>query len=245
MSCGIYSIENTDTGKLYIGSSKNIKHRIKNHFTELSKNKHHSQKLQHSYNKHGQESFIAKPVLYCSENDRYLYEQLIMDFYNSANNGYNINKKAEKGYTKPAIEINNEYFLSRVKVNENGCWIFTGGLAGNGMAKVKRAGKFVSFQRLSYEHYVGAIPENHYVYRTCKDRACINPEHLKTGTKSDITKNMFNTGYAHPRGNVKLTEEQVIEIKKSTKSVKELSNLFKVNDGTIRKVLTGKTWKQI
>lgn len=245
MNCGIYTIENTNTEKLYVGSSKNITKRIHDHFHALETNKHSSAKLQNSFNKHGKSAFIAKPVLYCDDENKYLYEQIFIDFYNAASNGYNINHKAERGYSKPLEEINDNFFTSRIKVDDKDCWVFTGALGGNGMAKVKRAGKFVSLQRLAYEHYIGAIPENHYVYRTCKDSSCINPKHLKAGTKSDISKNMFNTGYIHPRGNVKLTKEQVVEIKKSTKSVKELCNLFKVNDATIRSVLTGRTWKHI
>ena len=245
MNCGVYIIENKHTGKMYVGSSNNISSRINKHFLSLSKNIHHSAKLQRSYNKHGKDAFVTKPVIYCDKENKYLYEQLFIDFYDSANHGYNINKKAEKGYSKPLEEVNDLFFSSRVKVNSLGCWIFTGALAGNGMAKVKRGGKFISLQRLSYEYYVSSIPDGMLVYRTCKDRACVNPLHLNAGTKSDISKNMFHTGYSHPRGYTKLTDEQVKEIKISQSHHKELANIYNVNEKTIKDILNNKTWKHI
>ena len=48
---GIYKIENIKTGKIYIGSSKNIKSRFYTHKRELEKGTHHSYKLQKSYTK--------------------------------------------------------------------------------------------------------------------------------------------------------------------------------------------------
>lgn len=54
---GIYRIINIVNGKFYIGSSKNLEKRKKEHFRELKANKHANAKLQHAYNKYGKDSF--------------------------------------------------------------------------------------------------------------------------------------------------------------------------------------------
>lgn len=55
---GIYKITNIVNNKYYIGSSKDIEGRFKNHKSHLKRNKHRNGKLQSSYNKHGLDSFI-------------------------------------------------------------------------------------------------------------------------------------------------------------------------------------------
>lgn len=55
---GIYYIKNTITNMYYIGSSKNIGHRLSKHFSNLRKDKHPNIKLTNDYKKYGQDSFI-------------------------------------------------------------------------------------------------------------------------------------------------------------------------------------------
>lgn len=56
-TCGIYCITNTKNKKQYIGSSKNIYHRLKRHQSELKRGVHANPYLQNSYNKHGKNQF--------------------------------------------------------------------------------------------------------------------------------------------------------------------------------------------
>ena len=54
---GIYCIKNLKSGKVYIGSSNNLKHRFKEHLKDLYKNKHHCEHLQRAYKKYGAKYF--------------------------------------------------------------------------------------------------------------------------------------------------------------------------------------------
>lgn len=54
---GVYLIENTITGKKYVGSSSNIDRRIKNHIQHLEKGCHNNRKLQKDHDIHGIKSF--------------------------------------------------------------------------------------------------------------------------------------------------------------------------------------------
>lgn len=90
---GIYMIKNLINGKVYIGSAKKLITRLSHHRYDLNNNKHHSQHLQHAWNKYGENVFIfgvikiVKSVYILTET-----EQEYIDKYKSSNRmfGYNI-----------------------------------------------------------------------------------------------------------------------------------------------------------
>jgi hypothetical protein len=59
------------------------------HLTNLQKNKHHSYKLQNSWNKHGEESFKFEIIEQCNRDHILHREQYWIDYYDSFKNGYN------------------------------------------------------------------------------------------------------------------------------------------------------------
>jgi hypothetical protein len=59
---GIYKIVNIKNGKMYIGSSKNIKRRWGIHKSSLKNNRHHSVYLQRAWNKYGKENFVYEVI---------------------------------------------------------------------------------------------------------------------------------------------------------------------------------------
>lgn len=54
---GIYSIIHAETGRTYIGSSKDVRKRLGTHRTDLKYNRHPNPALQNYYNKYGKDSF--------------------------------------------------------------------------------------------------------------------------------------------------------------------------------------------
>lgn len=106
--CGVYKITNIKNNKIYIGSSKSILQRWKNHIKELESNKHKNIYLQHDWNEYGKDSFIFEVLKECSENIRYSVEQeylnSLMPFYRTGN-GYNICEKSTE-----RNEINVRFF---------------------------------------------------------------------------------------------------------------------------------------
>lgn len=93
---GVYMIYQMNTGKVYIGSSKRIEKRWKEHKRELNNNKHHNRYLQRAWNKYGGESFLFDVIEECNLDILIEREQFWMDYLNCLNSsyGYNISEKA-------------------------------------------------------------------------------------------------------------------------------------------------------
>lgn len=90
MQSGVYTITNSVTGKLYVGSSVNLSRRKNQHFSDLRHGKHPSQKLQRSFDKHGGAAFLFRPLLFCSPQNLFLFEQRALDVFDSHRQGYNV-----------------------------------------------------------------------------------------------------------------------------------------------------------
>ena len=69
-STGVYKIEHTSTGRMYIGSAIQMDRRWSHHKWNLRKNNHPNKMLQNSWNKYGENAFIFDPLLICSKEDR-------------------------------------------------------------------------------------------------------------------------------------------------------------------------------
>lgn len=94
---GIYKIQHKISGRVYIGSSKNVFQRLACHRAYLRGKTHVNAALQNAFNKYGDDAFSFEVILMCERKDLLFYEQSIMDGYNSYTKpfGYNLRKKAE------------------------------------------------------------------------------------------------------------------------------------------------------
>jgi hypothetical protein len=90
------------------------------------------------------------------------------------------------------IEIIEAYSMP---VTECGCWIWLGARGRYG--HVKRGGKLVHAQRISWNGYHGNIPEKMHVLHKCDTPLCVNPDHLFLGTPQDNARDREDKG----RGN--------------------------------------------
>ncbi len=93
---GIYCISNKTSGKVYIGSSKNIRKRIRKHFSELRKNIHYNRYLQSAYNKYGKTNFNIYVLEKVDVDSLLLREQYYLDDFKCYEevNGYNLSKNS-------------------------------------------------------------------------------------------------------------------------------------------------------
>jgi group I intron endonuclease len=103
---GIYKIQSkVFPNRAYYGSSVNIRKRRNAHFAELRLGAHHSPKLQHHFNKYGEEDLQMYVVLECDKEELLDAEQFFLD----ANKPYfNIYKSTRQYSTEAQSESSNE-----------------------------------------------------------------------------------------------------------------------------------------
>lgn len=87
------------------------------------------------------------------------------------------------GTTRKTVEEN--FHTKYQKNSETGCWDWTGMLqtGGYGVLSAGKAGKRVYAHRFSHEIYKGPIPEGYDIDHLCRNRKCVNPDHLEAVTR--------------------------------------------------------------
>jgi len=66
-----------------------------------------------------------------------------------------------------------------------GCWLWLGALDTPGYGQVRQRGKMLMAHRVAYERWVGEVPAGLHVDHLCRQRCCVNPEHLEPVTNAE------------------------------------------------------------
>jgi hypothetical protein len=85
--------------------------------------------------------------------------------------------------------------LRKIVINEyTDCWEWQGGKNNVGYGLIRDEHGMRTTHRVSYELYKGNIPKNLCVLHSCDNPKCVNPEHLRLGTRKDNTQDMISKG---------------------------------------------------
>lgn len=72
-------------------------------------------------------------------------------------------------------------------IPECSCWIWDGTLDKDGYGKLNIHGKNHMAHRVSYEIFIGQIPEKKVIDHLCRNRCCVNPRHMEVVTSRENT----------------------------------------------------------
>lgn len=86
---------------------------------------------------------------------------------------------------RPPIERFNE----KVRLGD-GCWEWTAYVGSNGYGRFYFEGRGALAHRWSYEFYKGQIPEGLVIDHLCRNRSCVNPEHLAVAQSVNVLRGL-------------------------------------------------------
>lgn len=233
MSTGIYKITNKINNKNYIGKSKNIEQRWKQHIYEAKQGS--TRALCRALNKYGQANFNFEIIESISleeydtlSNER---EKYWISYYNSfSDQGYNMTEGGDGGHPKR---------------------IYIGGFGDSALATEKEVKEI----RTAYKN----IEPRHEVYERYKDHITFNAferiwlNKSWVGIMPEVYTRENAEAHKHTKkpantNNAKLTKDQVFEIRKRYDNGQRSSLLAKeynVSQVTISRIGLRQTWKNI
>lgn len=139
--------------------------------------------------------------------------------------------------------------LGNVRLNTGTeCWECPSAPDGE-YGRIRVDGKQHLSHRVSWELHRGVIPDGMFVCHRCDNPRCINPEHLFLGTHSANMADMSRKGrrrgitavFGEQHGRAKITDADVIAIRSSGASAKDLALEYGVSDRHIRHIRAGKS----
>ncbi len=151
-----------------------------------------------------------------------------------------------------------ERFWSKVeRRGQDDCWLWRGtkrvpNKCGQvyGSFGFTESGKSVTYRAHRFAWMVtnGRIPPGMVVMHVCDVPLCCNQAHLRMGTQAENVADQYAKGrgtYGEKHGRAKLTEDQVIAIRQSTKSISELARIYNINYAAMKRAKNGETWKHL
>lgn len=133
------------------------------------------------------------------------------------------------------------------------CWQWTRSLNkwGYGTIKLKAGGRdrYLRAHRVSYEAFVGDIPEGYIIRHLCNNPGCVNPDHLAVGLPKENTRDMIEAcRHLDSEGvhkSSKLNREQILAIYKDERTSPVVAAEYGVTRQAVHSIRTGRSHKAV
>lgn len=158
------------------------------------------------------------------------------------------------GTTWPVEDVR-AYIKARIKVDDNGCWIWQRAIAPNGYGRLSTPPRFWDksrgtsiAHRAAFEAFVGPVHAQHDVCHRCDVRACCNPDHLWLGTRAEnmrdaMAKSRLPRGVEKPFA--KLTDDDVRAIRAADGTQSEIARRFGIDQSGVSEIRSRKRWAHV
>lgn len=146
------------------------------------------------------------------------------------------------------------------------CWEWQGNISSNGVPTAclptvypKQPGTRsarVTINALAWECRTGRSAQGKQVWRSCCNHACVNPAHMRAGTREQMCEALAKLGtYKRSPGDIaaitkgkrkagKLSIEQAREIRASSLSGIALAPIYGVDKSLISRIRRGEAWRE-
>lgn len=136
-------------------------------------------------------------------------------------------------------------------VSNDGCWNCTSHkLNKKGYPEGKRSIGRWSIAKVMFEEKFGKVKEGLVIRHKCDNRACINPDHLETGTLQDNLRDAYvrrRNSFGEQHGNAKLSVKKIEfarRLRLNGLSYVKIAKKVGVSDSTLWLALNFKTWRR-
>lgn len=141
-----------------------------------------------------------------------------------------------------------ERFFAKVDKTDT-CWLWNASMVRGGYGQFWFNNKQTKAHRVSWLIDGRTIPEGHVIRHKCRNRNCVKPEHLETGTHAENSADMIRDGTSNKGEKchtAKLTVEKVLAIRARVKeNQRELGEEFGVSTSTIERIISRRIWKHL
>jgi len=234
---GIYKIVNAITGKQYIGSAKCFRVRWNGHRAQLRKGIHHSNPLQRSWLKYGEEAFSFIILSYCEPVDLIENEQAALDLYKPQ---YNVCTTAGSSFGRFHSDEAKEKIRMKALARKFGprsaehckriSEIHRGRAKPDSVMAALQAGRAARVYTEEHRKQISDSLKAAYA------------SGLRSREKSEDHRNKISQAYS------KLTEEQVRQIKAlsaSGETGRSIAEQFGTTPSTVSQIINGKRYRWV
>lgn len=160
---------------------------------------------------------------------------------------YRMMKKMAMAAMRPKEE---RFWGKVVKGLSDECWKWNGATVTQGRGVFRWNGRVILATRIVWEITNRPVPEGQCVLHRCDVPWCCNPAHLFIGTHTDnmrdmISKHRNNQPKGERHRDAKLSDRDVLEIRKSTLPTSLIAQRFGVSKSAVSHARSGRTWKHL